>query len=119
MKMKKVISILLAAVMIFGLTACGNTAATDGGSKETADSAETEQGGEESTEAASSGDTAGKKITILWPETDSTQVDVMENYLQPALVEKFPDIEFDYIPVGQDSPLKTMSASGDLLYGRR
>lgn len=112
MKMKKVISILLTAVMVFGLTACGNTASTDTPAQEETEDNGTEQNAEESTEAATSGD--GKSITILWPETDSTQVDVMENYLQPALVENFPDIEFDYIPVGQDSPLKTMSASGDL-----
>ena len=56
------------------------------------------------------------KIRILWPETDSTQVDVIENYIQPALAEQFPDIEFEYIPanLNQDSPLKTMSAADDL-----
>lgn len=56
------------------------------------------------------------KIRILWPEIDSTQVDVIENYIQPALAEQFPDIEFEYIPANltQDSPLKTMSAADDL-----
>ncbi len=93
MKMKKVISLLLAGAMVLGMTACGS-------SKEPDDSGD-------------GGDSA-KKISILWPETDSTQVDVMENYIQPALEENFPDIEFEYIPMTADSPVKTMSASGDL-----
>lgn len=96
MKMKKVISLLLAGAMVLGMTACGS-------SKEPADN------GGDSEE--------GKTIEILWPESDSTQVDVMENYIQPALEENFPDITFEYTPITNkqgDSPVKTMSASGDL-----
>mgnify|MGYP001301301402 FL=1 len=95
MKMKKVVSLLLAGAMVLGMTACGS-------SDEPADK---KDGGD------------GKTIEILWPETDSTQVDVMENYIQPALAEAFPDITFEYTPMTNsagDSPIKTMSASGDL-----
>lgn len=96
MKMKKVLSLLLAGAMVLGLTACGSSGDTaDGG------------------DSSDSGD-GSKTIEILWPETDSTQVDVMENYIQPALEEKFPDVEFTYTPMTADSPVKTMSASGDL-----
>lgn len=96
MKAKKLVSILLAGTMVFSLAACGNQ------------SSENSEG--------EGGDASGEKTTIriLWPETDSTQVDVMDNYLKPALAEKFPDVEFEYIPMTADSPVKTMSASGDL-----
>lgn len=96
MKMKKVVSLLLAGAMVLGMSACSS-------SEEPADN-----GGD-------SGD--GKTIEILWPESDSTQVDVMENYIQPALEENFPDITFEYTPITNkqgDSPVKTLSASGDL-----
>lgn len=93
MKMKKVISLLLAGAMVIGMTACGSS----GEDKDSSD-----------------GGDGAKTISILWPETDSTQVDVMENYIQPALEENFPDITFEYVPMTADSPVKTMSASGDL-----
>lgn len=99
MKMKKVLSLLLAGAMVLGMTACGSSGDTaDGG------------------DSSDSGD-GSKTIEILWPETDSTQVDVMENYIQPALAENFPDITFEYTPMTNavgDSPIKTMSAAGDL-----
>lgn len=91
MKMKKVVALFLACSMVFGMTACGSKG----------EETKTEEGGSET-------------VSILWPETDSTQVDVMENYIQPALEENFPDVEFEYIPMTADSPVKTMSASGDL-----
>lgn len=97
MKKKRVLSLLLASAMVFSLTACGG-----GGGEEAA----TTDGGEKSDGA--------KTISILWPETDSTQVQVMEEYMQPALEENFPDVEFEYIPMTSESPVKTMSASGDL-----
>lgn len=87
MKTKKVVSLLLAGTMALGMAGIGTTV------------------------YAQEGD---GKISILWPETDSTQVDVMENYIQPAMSERFPDLEFEYIPMTADSPVKTMSASGDL-----
>ena len=93
MKMKKVISLLLAGAMVIGMTACGSS----GEDKDSSD-----------------GGDGAKTISILWPETDSTQVDVMENYIQPALEKEFPDITFEYVPMTADSPVKTMSASGDL-----
>lgn len=95
MKKKRVLSLLMAATMVFALTACG------GNEKEASD------------DSGQSADGA-KTISILWPETDSTQVQVMEEYMQPALEENFPDIEFEYIPMTAESPVKTMSASGDL-----
>lgn len=55
-----------------------------------------------------------EKVTVLWPEVDSTQVDVMENYLQPTLAEKFPDVEFEYTSMNNYDVTKTLSASGDL-----
>lgn len=94
MKMKKILSLLLVGAMVMGMTACGGNA--------------------EEPKDKESGDGGDKTISILWPETDSTQVDVMENYIQPALEKEFPDIEFEYIPMTADSPVKTMSASGDL-----
>lgn len=93
MKMKKVVCLLLAGAMVLGMTACGNSGKSEG------------KGGKGESD---------NTISILWPETDSTQVDVMENYIQPALKENFPDLEFEYIPMTSDSPVKTMSASGDL-----
>ena len=94
MKMKRVLSLLLVGAMVMGMTACGGNA--------------------EKPKDKESGDGGDKTISILWPETDSTQVDVMENYIQPALEKEFQDIEFEYIPMTADSPVKTMSASGDL-----
>lgn len=87
MTMKKIVSFLLAGTMALGLTGMGTVVYAEDGAK---------------------------KITVLWPKTDSTQVDVMENYIQPAMAERFPDLEFEYIPMTADSPVKTMSASGDL-----
>lgn len=113
MKMKKVLSILLAGLMVFGLAACGNNAEVADDKTETTQSSDSTEVAEESTGSEETSD-GGKTIHILWPETDSTQVDVMENYIQPALKENFPDITFEYIPRGIDSPVKTMSASGDL-----
>ena len=92
MKTKKMLSLVLAGSMVFGLTAGATTVAAKGKDDE-------------------------NKVTILWPESDSTQVDVMENYIQPALAENFPDVEFEYITMSSsssDTPIKTMSASGDL-----
>lgn len=105
MKMKKIVCLLLAALMLFGVTACGSKATSDSAADSSADA---------TVESETTTSDGTKTISILWPETDSTQVDVMENYLQPALAEQFPDIEFEYIPMTQDSPLKTLSASGDL-----
>lgn len=111
--MKKVLSILLAGVMVFGLTACGGNAKetqSSDNAEKTQDSGNVQAGAESDSEKPE----GAKTISILWPETDSTQVDVMENYIQPALQKEFPDIEFEYIPRTSDSPVKTMSASGDL-----
>lgn len=104
---KKLFSILLASIMVLSMVACGGkeeTAPTDAPAEEATVEESTESTGER------------KTIQIMWPETDSTQVDVMENYIQPALAEKFADVTFEYIPIplNTDSPLKTLSASGDL-----
>lgn len=111
--MKKALCILLAGAMAFGLAACGGKAqeTKSGGNEEKTQ----ESGGAQAEAKSDSGKSdQAKTISILWPETDSTQVDVMENYIQPALEKEFPDIEFEYIPRTSDSPVKTMSASGDL-----
>lgn len=110
MKAKRIMCLLLAAVMALGLTACGNSGGNSSGGNESSSSGSDDSKTEETAKSAGS----GRTIHILWPETDSTQVDVMENYIQPAMAEKFPDLTFEYIPMTQDSPLKTMSASGDL-----
>ena len=88
MKMKKVVSLLLASAMVLGLAACGNGDKADGnkdqnGKNETNE--ENEGGAKEQGDEAGGTEALGeaKKISILWPETDSTQVDVMENYIQP------------------------------------
>lgn len=108
MKMKKVVCLLMAALTVFGMTACSSNGSTED-VQDTAENVESD-----AVEESADSEDAAKKISILWPETDSTQVDVMENYIQPALAEKFPDIEFEYISMTADSPVKTMSASGDL-----
>ena len=102
--MKKLIALLLALVMVFGLVACG--------AKEDAPAADAPAADAPAADAPAA---AGEKVTIMWPETDSTQVGVMEA-LQPALAEAFPDVEFEFVgaPLNTDSPLKTLSASGDL-----
>ena len=41
-------------------------------------------------------------VSVGWNDTDSTQVDVMENYIQPALAEAFPDYEFEYLGVEEN-----------------
>ena len=55
-------------------------------------------------------------ITIAWAESDSTQIEVMEDYVKPALAEAFPDINFEYTGITTDKAeaLKTMSATGEL-----
>lgn len=56
-----------------------------------------------------------KTMNIIWNETDSTQVDVVENYIKPALAEKFPEITFEFTGHGNtDNAIPTLSASGDL-----
>lgn len=102
--MKKFLALFLALVLVLSLVACGTP----------------DNGGDTSNNTPESTGTAGgeekKKVTIMWPETDSTQVDVMQNYIQPALADNFPNVEFEYVPMSlnEDSPLKTLSASGDL-----
>lgn len=116
MKMKKVVSFLMAGAMVLGLAACG--AKTEGSKTSEAAGSETGEtaAASEAASADETGDTgaAVSKVTIQWPETDSTQVDVIENYIQPALTEKFPDVEFEYVGTTADSPVKTQSASDDL-----
>lgn len=55
-------------------------------------------------------------ITIAWAESDDTQVQVMNEYVKPALEEAFPDINFEYTGITTDKAeaLKTMSATGEL-----
>ena len=108
MKMKKVVSMLLIGSMLLSLAACGNTL------EQTDDTPDAATNDGDTDEPEDSSDGEKKTISILWPETDSTQVDVMENYVQPVLAEKFPDIEFEYVPMTADSPIRTLSASGDL-----
>mgnify|MGYP002771329637 CR=1 FL=1 len=95
MKIKKIVSLLLAGTMILGMAACGKE-------------------GDEPQKSGTEGKDEKTTVSILWPETDSTQVDVMENYIQPTLKEKFLDVEFKYVAMTADSPVKTMSATGDL-----
>ena len=106
--MKKFLALFLALIMVVSLFACGNNNTTDPTEKPNSGSTGDSQPNNNNTEK--------KKITIMWPETDSTQVDVMQNYLQPALADAFPDVEFEYVSMNlnEDSPLKTLSASGDL-----
>lgn len=55
-------------------------------------------------------------VSVGWNDTDSTQVDVMENYIQPALAEAFPDYEFEYLGVEENfaGTYQTLAATGDL-----
>ena len=108
-KFTKILALVLVFVLALGLfTACSQNTGTSAGTPKDSTAASDTKPADVSAEK--------KTITIVWPETDSTQVDVMENYLQPALAEAFPEINFVYsgMPLNQDSPLKTMSASGDL-----
>ena len=104
--MKKLIALLLALVMVMGMVACGSKAPAADAPAADAPAADA---------PAADAPAAGEKVTIMWPETDSTQVGVMEA-LQPALAEAFPEVEFEFVgmPLNEDSPLKTLSASGDL-----
>ena len=116
MERKKIVSILLAGALILSMTACGNEA--EDKTNEDANNNKEEQNNSEDNENAEGGDTesdwAGETVTIFWPESDSTQVDVMNNYIQPALEEAFPEVTFEYTPLAGDNPIMTLSATGDL-----
>lgn len=110
-KLTKLLALVLALILALGLfAACGTADTSEEGDSPSTSGKTTDDSSQEDT---ASGQTT---VTIMWPETDSTQVQVMEEYIQPALAEAFPDITFEYngMPINVDSPLKTMSASGDL-----
>lgn len=117
--MKKFLAILLALVMVLSLVACAakeEAPAVEEPKEETTAPAPAEKEEEKEEEKVEEPAAEEQKtVTIMWPETDSTQVGVMEA-LQPALAEQFPNVTFEFtgMPLNQDSPLKTMSASGDL-----
>lgn len=101
MRIKKICSLLLAVVMVWGMAACGSR------QKDGPDLAEpTEE----------SALPEKQTITITWAESDSTQVEVMNDYVKPALEKAFPEITFEYtgITTGKGKALETMSATGEL-----
>lgn len=55
-------------------------------------------------------------VSIAWAESDSTQVEVMYQYVMPALQEAFPNVKFSYAGITTDKAeaLRTMSAAGNL-----
>ena len=57
-----------------------------------------------------------QEISIAWAKSDSSQVEVMNAYVMPALEEAFPDIQFSYTDILTDKAqaLQTMSATGTL-----
>lgn len=117
-KLNKLLALVLALVMVIGVCSACSKKAEEPTDTLAEGPAETpaENPAEDSEETPAQTPAEGKTITIMWPETDATQVDVMENYIQPALAKQFPDINFEYTaaPLNVDSPLKTLSASGDL-----
>ena len=106
--MKKLIALLLVLVMVLGLVACGakEEPKTEEKKEETSAPATEEKkeeapATEEKKEEAPA--TESKTVTIMWPETDSTQVGVMEA-LQPALAEKFPEVTFEFVGLTFGTP---------------
>lgn len=115
--MKKWIAMLLMLCMLLTLAACAAKPAADMPAEETTDTApettvDTPAG--ETSEPAEDGEK--KTITITWHESDSTQAQVMNDYVMPALAEAFPDVDFEYTGITTDKAeaLKTMSATGSL-----
>lgn len=92
MKMRKVMCLFMAGALVLGMTACG--AKTDDANADKASGSGT-SGASMADEAGASGESsaadkssgAGEangektKITIQWKETDSTQVEAVEQYI--------------------------------------
>lgn|GEM_PF-3663264 len=102
MKLKRVLCLSLSLCLLLLAAGCGKSSEKDSGT-EVSTNAEKESKG-------------GATITIAYAEADSTQVEVMEDYVKPALEEAFPDITFEYTGITTDKAeaLKTMSATGEL-----
>lgn len=99
--MKKLVAMLLAGTMVFGMTACGgNSESTDDSSKTTADdSASTEDSsvaGEDSDAAKASGETAKVRMLVF-----DGGVESYTEALQPFIAEH-PEIEIELVPAGND-----------------
>ncbi|MDD3337477.1 MAG: extracellular solute-binding protein [Lachnospiraceae bacterium] len=121
MKLKKILCLSLSLCMALALPGCGSSEETTGSDDKKADTtteAATEDDKAATDDTAKKDDkaTGGDSVSIAWAESDSTQVEVMEKYVKPALEEAFPDINFDYTGITTDKAeaLKTMSATGEL-----
>lgn len=117
MKLKKVLCLSLSLCMLLSAAGCGKNSGGDSTETDTSSDTGTDISADASTDTSTEkGSNGGETITIAWAESDSTQVDVMENYVKPALEEAFPDTTFDYIGITTDKAeaLKTMSATGEL-----
>ena len=114
MKAKQILSLLLALAMVFALAACTTSPAEPKTDAPATETPKTETPADNDT-AKEPENTEKKVLTVNWLEMDSTQVDVVENYVKPALAEAFPDITFEWTGRGNDpTVMSTLSAAGDM-----
>ncbi len=93
--MKKLLSLLLAFAMLFALAACG-AADDDAADDAAADDAAADDAAADDAAADDAADDAaadgfdwaayeGVEVAIHWQESDSTQIDIVENFAMPAV----------------------------------
>lgn len=103
-RMRKLLSVVLAVLMVTAMAACG--------------SSQTQEGEKIENESASAGteQTEEKvKIRCVHLNADETWNDIMENYIKRNLEAEFPNVEVEWEGTGDlNNLLKTYSATGDL-----
>ena len=107
MKAKKVTGLLLAFVMAFSMTACGNSTSTS------ADSAESSGSGEE---AAQDQADSSERVPIRWLTTGDTAAEVIED--GDRIIEEINnrlgiDLTVEIVPEGNTEKVNVAMASGD------
>ncbi len=116
-KLNKVVSSVIAAAMVFSLTACG------GGNNNASNSSKTEEStASVSTAAASSTETAKStekvKLKFLSLSSDENRNNIREKYIKVNVEKDMPNVEIEYDlgGGGQDyaNKLKAYNASGDM-----
>lgn len=120
---KKVISMLLAGIMVFSLTACGNSESTttEAPAADTAatESTTTESTAAESTEAAPEADAANASGTVVvYSPHDADPLNAGVN----MFMEKYPDIQVEVVAAGTGELLNRIAAEAenpiaDVLWG--
>ncbi len=127
--MKKLISVLLAAVMAFGLFACGAAGGTDDQTADKTDSTNTteETGGETQTTISSEPDENGLIFPAGEPETTSLVLHCPKDYNMSAQAvtayregyfkEAGLDVEIMWYQNGGDIPTSIIAGGADLAFG--